>query len=376
MNDQNEKKHNSVVEQEYLRMMNEETPDLWNRIEAGLDDSSYQDDSSFYEPEEVKQGRRPRYGIIIPGIAVAAVVLFISIFALTGGFDRKKNADRTDTANNETAAFSMQEKAEDEVSGRPGTEASAEMDGQDDDDSNKKGNYSADIRTPEQNAAESMPEPENEAEAENDVISESSESEKLTGNDKKEFFNSNTIRDSLTGERKGESELIESITGVVDKETFNADRANADTGKGTPKVLKAGDKAPDFTIDLYGGGTFHLSDYDDQIVVLDLWATWCSTCINELPAFQKLDKEGIEGVKVICVELGDPENEVGWVVSDYGLSVNVGLDKNGKVTRYYPAEYIPYTLVIDHGVIAEVIDVYGQNEVYNACKEAIAKCRN
>lgn len=40
----------------------------------------------------------------------------------------------------------------------------------------------------------------------------------------------------------------------------------------------------------------------ENIVVLDFWATWCTPCVSEIPAFNKLqEKYGSRGVKVIGV---------------------------------------------------------------------------
>ena len=331
MNDQFNNKNTSFEEQEYLRMLNEETPDLWNRIETGIDAGYYQDDNSFFKPEEVKKKKGPRYGLIIPGIAAAAVVLFISVFAMTGGFGRKKN----------DAQYT-------------GLSAFADVDETD--------NADIVMESAENNATAKQESPANET-AKEDVIAEN------------EPENQGSIRDALNEARKEDSKLISDIAGVVTTNSNLKDRADADTGKGTPRALRVGDAAPDFTVELYGGGTFHLSDYDDQIVVLDFWATWCGTCVYELPGFQKLENEKIDGVKILCVEQGDPDNEVEWVLKDGGYSLTVGLDRNLKASKYYPCQYIPYTLVIDHGVVAAIIEDYGPQEVYAACKKAIEECK-
>lgn len=43
-----------------------------------------------------------------------------------------------------------------------------------------------------------------------------------------------------------------------------------------------------FTLPLAGGGEVSLSDYEGKILVLDFWATWCTGCVKELPAYQEL----------------------------------------------------------------------------------------
>src|SRR5690554_191234 len=36
------------------------------------------------------------------------------------------------------------------------------------------------------------------------------------------------------------------------------------------------------------GEILNLSDYDNQIVLINFWATWCAPCIAEMPDFQNL----------------------------------------------------------------------------------------
>src|SRR5260370_42604829 len=55
-----------------------------------------------------------------------------------------------------------------------------------------------------------------------------------------------------------------------------------------------------FSLPKLDGQTLRSQDLKDNIVVLDFWATWCETCVSEIPAFRKLEKEySSRGVKVI-----------------------------------------------------------------------------
>lgn len=152
---------------------------------------------------------------------------------------------------------------------------------------------------------------------------------------------------------------------------------NADTGKGEPNILHEGDIAPDFTAELVGGGTFKMSDYDDKIVLLNFWATWCGPCVGEMPAFERLKKDGIENLEIICINDMEDKQSVDSFVSQEGYTFNIGYDVAGKIGSYYPTDGIPYTLVIDHGKIekiylgADIADVQ-----YKEYKSAIEECQN
>lgn len=54
------------------------------------------------------------------------------------------------------------------------------------------------------------------------------------------------------------------------------------------KHLMSGMLAPEFALKDYKGVEYKLSDYRGKVVVIDVWATWCSGCIEKLPTFLKI----------------------------------------------------------------------------------------
>ncbi|MCW3835887.1 TlpA family protein disulfide reductase [Sphingomonas canadensis] len=66
-----------------------------------------------------------------------------------------------------------------------------------------------------------------------------------------------------------------------------------------------GKPAPDFRIKMFDGTSVSLSDLRGQVVVLNLWASWCGPCKTEMPALDLMQVNGgrhglrIFGVKVM-----------------------------------------------------------------------------
>jgi len=107
--------------------------------------------------------------------------------------------------------------------------------------------------------------------------------------------------------------------------------------------------APAFTVRDLKGNLDALDNYRGQVVILNLWATWCGPCRIEMPGFEKLYRRfRSEGLTVLAVSL-DKRNDKG--VQDfavkYNLSFPVLIDDKGEVERLYQTFTIPTTYVID-----------------------------
>lgn len=117
--------------------------------------------------------------------------------------------------------------------------------------------------------------------------------------------------------------------------------------------------APPFTARALDGRRVSLADYKGQVVVLNLWATWCAPCRVEMPGIESLYRRfRSEGLTVLAVSLDKGEAQgVRDFVREYGLSFPVLLDPESQVESRYQTLTIPTTFVIDRqGVIAARVD--------------------
>lgn len=112
---------------------------------------------------------------------------------------------------------------------------------------------------------------------------------------------------------------------------------------------EAGFMAPAFTVRNLDGNLETLADYRGQIVILNLWATWCGPCRIEMPGFEKLYRRFRSGGLTILGVSLDKGNDkaVEDFVREYNLSFPVFLDDKGEVERLYKTFTIPTTYVID-----------------------------
>lgn len=97
------------------------------------------------------------------------------------------------------------------------------------------------------------------------------------------------------------------------------------------------------------GNALTLKDFAGKTVVLNLWATWCPPCLNEMPALDRL-QAAMGGEAFTVVALNQDRGGVkvaGQWLADKGLGLDVYADPKGAVARAVEAAGLPTTLVID-----------------------------
>ncbi len=134
--------------------------------------------------------------------------------------------------------------------------------------------------------------------------------------------------------------------------------ASATTGGLTPSP-RVGFAAPDFTLELLGGGQVTLSDLRGRGVIVNLWASWCPPCRAEMPALQRVyEANRARGLEVLAVNSTYQDSEAGAAsfVRELGLTFPIPLDRTGTVSRTYLLRALPTTFFIDgDGVIRKVV---------------------
>lgn len=107
-------------------------------------------------------------------------------------------------------------------------------------------------------------------------------------------------------------------------------------------------KARDFTVTLVSGESFSLSDHKGEVVVLNIWATWCAPCAEEVPDFVDLyEKYKEQGLVVLGVSIDKQgESVVKPFMEKHQMSYPVVIDRGTIMDKYGPTMGIPTTYVI------------------------------
>jgi peroxiredoxin len=121
--------------------------------------------------------------------------------------------------------------------------------------------------------------------------------------------------------------------------------------------VELGSKAPDFTATTLDSAPKQktLADYRGQVLMLNVWATWCLPCRVEMPSIEALHKDyGPKGLKIVAVSIDDPGTEpaIRAFAKQYGLTFEILHDAQGKITEAYDITGYPETFIVGRdGVI-------------------------
>ena len=107
--------------------------------------------------------------------------------------------------------------------------------------------------------------------------------------------------------------------------------------------------APELTLLDVAGNSASFNDYRGQVVLVNLWATWCPPCKAEMPALEGFYREHKDnGFVIVAINDGDPTEDVIQFVEDYGLSFPVWLDPTYIATEQaFKTLNLPSSFVID-----------------------------
>jgi peroxiredoxin len=115
---------------------------------------------------------------------------------------------------------------------------------------------------------------------------------------------------------------------------------------------RIGDTAPDFTIK-DSDHTVTLSQYRGQVVVLNVWATWCPPCVEETPSLVRLqERVRDKGIVVLGVSIDEDDDAYHRFLKAFNVNYVTVRDASHTVQSKYGTTGQPETFVIDRqGVV-------------------------
>jgi thiol-disulfide isomerase/thioredoxin len=116
-----------------------------------------------------------------------------------------------------------------------------------------------------------------------------------------------------------------------------------------PKTAEIGVPAQDFELVDSHNNTVKFSDMRGSVVFLNFWATWCGSCVEELPNVERLYRSLSENssFKMVTILYRDGGEQAASYMSQNGYTFPVYLNSDESAARIFGITGVPETFIID-----------------------------
>jgi cytochrome c biogenesis protein CcmG/thiol:disulfide interchange protein DsbE len=115
--------------------------------------------------------------------------------------------------------------------------------------------------------------------------------------------------------------------------------------------IARGERPPAPALDLPnldGGGQTRLADFKGRVVLLNVWASWCTPCRQESPLLERWHRQMTkQGGTVLGIDTLDVASDAAAFIKRYDLTYPQLHDREGSVIRKLGVAAYPESFVVD-----------------------------
>jgi peroxiredoxin len=115
-------------------------------------------------------------------------------------------------------------------------------------------------------------------------------------------------------------------------------------------LIEKGQEVPDFSFNTIDGESYTISDLEGKIVLLNFFATWCPSCMEEMPALEKqIWEQYKDHEEFFMVSIGREHTmkDMKEFQEKKGYSFNFAPDTGRVIYGKFAEKYIPRNVVVD-----------------------------
>jgi peroxiredoxin len=112
-----------------------------------------------------------------------------------------------------------------------------------------------------------------------------------------------------------------------------------------------GEKAPDYRlVDLQSGDSVSIRERaKGKVSIVNIWATWCGPCKEEMPSMQRTYAElKDQGFQILAISIDEADGkDVKAFTTELGLTFDILHDKSGRIQQLYQTTGVPESFLLD-----------------------------
>jgi cytochrome c biogenesis protein CcmG/thiol:disulfide interchange protein DsbE len=123
-----------------------------------------------------------------------------------------------------------------------------------------------------------------------------------------------------------------------------------DAGGAADGRVEVGAPAPSYSAVALNGDSVSLAGQKGKVVLLNVWATWCHPCRDEIPELRALhDRFQARGLEVVgvSVDAGGTEDGIRAFMKDFKMTYPVWHDPDERISARFLTFGVPTTYLID-----------------------------
>jgi thiol-disulfide isomerase/thioredoxin len=100
----------------------------------------------------------------------------------------------------------------------------------------------------------------------------------------------------------------------------------------------------------FSGDKINLKDYQEKLVIINFWATWCAPCKKEMPSLDRLDQDKkFKNLEILAVNMEQPNKlKTKKFFKDLNIkSLKIFFDENLNFVKYFKLRGMPTTVLVN-----------------------------
>lgn len=130
----------------------------------------------------------------------------------------------------------------------------------------------------------------------------------------------------------------------------DSDSSDARTGE----RVEVGAPLPSYRAESLAGDSVALADLRGKVVLLNVWATWCHPCRDEIPELRAIhDRYRGRGLELVgvSVDVDGAQDQIRQFMREFQMTYPVWLDPEERISTRFLIVGVPATFLIDRGGI-------------------------